>query len=304
MQTMYGMLAQGALTELDEIARATAASQPAGAGRRAVGPGVPRAGIRFEGVRFRYPGSDKDVLTGLDLELPAGTSTAIVGLNGAGKTTLVKLLAGLYAPASGRITVDGIDLRELDQRSWEQRLAVIFQDFIRYELDVAANVGMGAPGLLADERALREAISKARAEKVVSSLPAGLATPLSPHLEGGVGLSGGQWQRIAMARALFAVGSGASVLILDEPTAQLDVRAEVAFFDQFMALTAGLTTVVISHRFSTVRRADRIAVLENGRVAEYGEHDALLRKQGRYAALFRLQARRFSDEPASDEGAA
>jgi ATP-binding cassette subfamily B protein len=232
------------------------------------------------------------VLAGLDLELPAGRSTAIVGLNGAGKTTVVKLLAGLYRPDRGQITVDGTDLRELDPAGWQRRIAVIFQDYVRYELDAAANIGLGAPG--ADPAGVVVAADWAGAAGVIDALPAGLATPLSSRYAGGTDLSGGQWQRIALARALFAVGAGAGVLVLDEPTAQLDVRAEVAFFDRFMEITAGLTTVIISHRFSSVRRADRIVVLSGGRVAEAGRHDDLVAAGGQYARLFEQQARRFA----------
>jgi ATP-binding cassette subfamily B protein len=236
------------------------------------------------------------VLRELDLEFPAGTSTAVVGLNGAGKTTLVKLLSGLYEPAGGRITVDGAALEELDTRSWQRRLAVIYQDYVRYELDAAANIGLGAPGHLGDARALKRAIERAGAANVIAALPDGLATVLSSRYSGGVDLSGGQWQRIALARALFAVQAGASVLVLDEPTAQLDARAEAAFFDRFLELTRGLTTVVISHRFSTVRRAGRIAVLDGGRITERGSHEELMAAGGQYAELFELQARRFAGE--------
>jgi ATP-binding cassette subfamily B protein len=247
-------------------------------------------------VSFSYPGSSRKVLRELDLEFPAGTSTAIVGLNGAGKTTLVKLLSRLYEPIGGRISVDGIGLDEFDARSWQRRLAVIYQDYVRYELDAAANIGLGAPGHLEDTQALERAIEWAGAAEVIATLPDGLATVLSSRYSGGVDLSGGQWQRIALARALFAVQAGASVLVLDEPTAQLDVRAEVAFFDRFLELTSGLTTVVISHRFSTVRRADRIVVLDGGRISEQGSHGELVAMGGQYAELFELQARRFADE--------
>ncbi len=257
---------------------------------------VPVCGIAFEKVSFSYPGSSRTVLRELDLEFPAGTSTAIVGLNGAGKTTLVKLLSRLYEPIGGRISVDGVGLDEFDARSWQRRLAVIYQDYVRYELDAAANIGLGAPGHLGDSAALERAIKGAGAAEVIATLPDGLATVLSSRYSGGVDLSGGQWQRIALARALFAVQAGASVLVLDEPTAQLDVRAEVAFFDRFLELTRGLTTVVISHRFSTVRRADRIVVLDGGRITEQGSHEELMTAGGQYAELFELQARRFADE--------
>jgi ATP-binding cassette, subfamily B, bacterial len=293
-QTLDGMRARDSMLEIERAAaqRSPGRLRPAG---RPAGQ-APVSGIAFEKVSFSYPGSGRTVLRELDLEFPAGASTAIVGLNGAGKTTLVKLLSGLYEPSGGRITVDGADLKELDARSWQRRLAVIYQDYVRYELDAAANIGLGAPGHLGDSGALERAIKWVGAAGVIAALPDGLATVLSSRYTGGVDLSGGQWQRIALARALFAVQGGASVLVLDEPTAQLDARAEVAFFDRFLELTRGLTTVVISHRFSTVRRADRIAVLDGGQITERGRHEELVAAGGQYAELFRRQARRFADE--------
>jgi ATP-binding cassette subfamily B protein len=291
LQTANGMLTQQMIAELERLFRPDPAQVACGGMSAA---SMPRSVVRFESVHFQYPRSERKVLNGLDLDLPAGTSTAIVGVNGAGKTTLVKLLARHYEPTEGRISVDGTDLRELNAPGWRRRLAVIFQDYVRYEMDAAANIGMGAAEYLRDEAALRAAALQAGADGIVASLPAGLATPLSSRYAGGVDLSGGQWQRIALARALLAVSAGSSVLVLDEPTAQLDVRAEVAFFDRFLELTRGLTTVIISHRFSTVRHADRIVVLEDGRVAEGGTHDELMRAGGRYATMFWLQAHRFS----------
>jgi ATP-binding cassette, subfamily B, bacterial len=293
-QTQDGMRAHESMLEIERAAEQRSPGRPRPGGRPA-GP-VPVSGIAFEKVSFAYPGSGPSVLRELDLELPAGTSTAIVGLNGAGKTTLVKLLSRMYEPTGGRISVDGAGLEELDARSWQRRLAVIYQDYVRYELDVAANIGLGAPGHMGDSQALERAIEWAGAAGVTAALPSGLATVLSSRYSDGVDLSGGQWQRIALARALFAVQAGASVLVLDEPTAQLDVRAEVAFFDRFLELTRGLTTVVISHRFSTVRRADRIAVLDGGQITEQGSHEELMAAGGQYAQLFGLQARRFADE--------
>jgi len=280
-----------------EIERAAARRSPGSPrpGWRPAGQ-APVSGIAFEKVTFAYPGSDRKILDELDLELPAGTSTAIVGLNGAGKTTLVKLLARIYEPTGGQITADGIPLAEFGARSWRKRLAVIYQDYVRYELDAAANIGLGAPELMGDAAALERAVEWAGAAGVTAALPDGLSTILSSRYPGGVDLSGGQWQRIALARALFAVEGGASVLVLDEPTAQLDVRAEVAFFDRFLELTCGLTTVVISHRFSTVRRADQIVVLDGRRITERGSHGELMAAGGTYAELFRLQARRFAEE--------
>jgi ATP-binding cassette, subfamily B, bacterial len=289
VQTQYGMQAHDSIQSI-----ATSGAAPASSARQRIAGRAPVDAVRFEQVSFSYPGSDRPVLAGLDLVLPAGTSTAIVGLNGSGKTTLVKLLAQLYQPTAGRIVVDGLDLAGLDPSSWQRRLAIIQQDYVRYELDAAANIGLGAPSQLHDATAIRRACAWAGATSVIESLPAGLSTVLSSRYQGGVDLSGGQWQRIALARALFAVQAGASVLILDEPTAHLDVRAEVAFFDQFLELTEGLTTIVISHRFSTVRRAQRIVVLQGGQIAEQGTHDQLITIQGSYAGLFKLQARRFS----------
>ncbi len=293
-QTQDGMRAHESMLEIERAAARRSPGRPRPGGRLA--GQAPVSGIAFEKVSFAYPGSGRHMLRELDLEFPAGTSTAIVGLNGAGKTTLVKLLSGLYEPTGGRISVDGAGLEELDTRSWQRRLAVIYQDYVRYELDVAANIGLGAPGHMGDTGALERAIEWAGAAGVTAALPDGLATILSSRYSGGVDLSGGQWQRIALARALFAVQAGASVLVLDEPTAQLDARAEVAFFDRFLELTRGLTTVVISHRFSTVRRADRIAVLDGGRITERGSHEELMAAGGQYAELFGLQARRFAGE--------
>ena len=253
---------------------------------------LPTRSIRFSGVGFAYPGGRR-VFDGLDLTIPAGSSLAVVGANGAGKTTLVKLLGRLYEPDAGAILVDGIPLAELDLASWRCRLAVIFQDFVRYQLTVAENVGFGGLDRLGERAALAAAAIKAGASTVVERLPAGWDTPLGRQYKDGAELSGGEWQRVALARALFAVEAGAGVLVLDEPTANLDVRAEAELFDRFLDLTRGLTTILISHRFSTVRRADRICVLEHGRVVELGSHDDLLAARGRYAELFGLQAARF-----------
>jgi ATP-binding cassette, subfamily B, bacterial len=288
-QTEHGMRMYGAVERFEasaaqQLATETGAKDPAGR---------PRQSIRFERVTFGYGDGSEPVLRDLDLTIEAGRSLAIVGLNGAGKTTLVKLLARLYEPQSGRIAVDGIDVRSFPARAWRDRLGAIFQDFVHYDLPVRDNVGFGAPALLGDAGRIRSALDRAGALAVVEELPRGLDTVLSREYEDGADLSGGQWQRVAIARALMAVEAGASVLVLDEPTANLDVRAEAAFFDRFLELTAGVTTILISHRFSSVRRADRIVVLEEGAVVEDGTHSELLARGGRYAELFTLQAERF-----------
>jgi ATP-binding cassette subfamily B protein len=291
VQTQFGLHSFHALRTFEQqIASARTARPTAPVAVRR-----PEQGIRFEGVRFRYTDDTPWVLDGLDLELGAGRSTAIVGLNGAGKTTLVKLLAGLYEPVEGRILVDGVDLRDLDTQDWQRQLALIFQDYVRYELTAAENIGLGAPALLDDREAVTAAARRAGALDALSGLPEGLDTTLSRRYPGGRDLSGGQWQRVALARALLAIQGGSSVLVLDEPTAQLEVRAEAEFFDRFLATTEDITSVVISHRFSTVRHADRIAVIEHGRVVECGDHVELVALGGRYADLFELQAQRFRD---------
>jgi ATP-binding cassette subfamily B protein len=289
-QLLFGMVAVPALRRFEH---ATAALAQAAAGAPA--DGMPAREIRCEGLRFAYPGSGREVLRGLDLSIRAGESLAIVGLNGAGKTTLVKLLAGLYEPTGGRIAIDGSDLAALDARAWRRRIAVIFQDFVRYELPARENIRFGALHHGGGDEAIDRVAALAGAGAPLAALPLGLDTTLARGYEGGADLSGGEWQRVALARALYAVDAGASVLVLDEPTANLDVRAEAALFDRFLELTAGVTTILISHRFSTVRHADRICVLEHGRVGEQGSHAELVAAGGRYAELFRLQAARFDD---------
>jgi ATP-binding cassette, subfamily B, bacterial len=268
--------------------------------------GTPVREIRLVDVRFAYPGRDAAVFDGLNLTIEAGRSLGIVGLNGAGKTTLIKLLTGLEVPQRGRITVDGTDLLDLDPSSWRKAVAAIFQDFVRYELPARDNVGFGALERLRSpnhDSAILSAAARSGAASVLAALPAGLETPLSRRFDGGVDISGGQWQRIALARAVMAVQSGARVLVLDEPTAQLDVRAEAEIYDRFLELTHGLTTIVISHRFSTVRRADRIVVLDAGRISESGSHDELVAADGQYARLFRQQAMRYVDTTSGGDDA-
>jgi ATP-binding cassette subfamily B protein len=251
---------------------------------------MPRRAIAFRRMSFAYPGQRDLVFDGLDLEIRAGESIAIVGPNGAGKTTLVKLLCGLLEPTSGTIEIDGADLGMLDRAAWQGRVAAIFQDYVRYPFSARDNVILGRPAT--GEAALERALTRAGAQDLIADLPQGLDTSLAREF-GGLDLSGGQWQRIALARALYAVERGAGVLVLDEPTAQLDVRAEAELFDRFLDLTAGLTTILISHRFSSVRHASRIVVLEAGHVVEDGSHTELMAGPTRYAELFNLQARHF-----------
>jgi ABC-type multidrug transport system fused ATPase/permease subunit len=225
------------------------------------------------------------VLDRLDLVIPAGSSLAIVGQNGAGKTTLAKLLCRLYDPQSGAIEADDIDLRDLDVAEWRGRITAVFQDFIRLEMPLRDNVApSGAP-----DEVVRTALESAGAAGL-----AGLDTILARGYTGGTDLSGGQWQRVALARALAAVQLGAGVVLLDEPTAQLDVRGEAEIFERILTATRRCTTILISHRFSTVRQADRICVLEGGRVVELGTHDELMALRGRYQTMFDLQAQRFN----------
>jgi ATP-binding cassette subfamily B protein len=287
-----------ALPHTNDLERSLARAQVELTGRLPAA-GLPARGISFDQVRFRYPRSSADTLAGLDLALPAGRSLALVGVNGAGKTTLVKLLCRLHDPNAGQITVDGFPLSQLDPREWRRQVAVVFQDFCRYPFSVADNIALGAAGSAADHDGLRRAARQAGALEFIERLPRGWETIVSRQYAGGVDLSGGQWQKLALARALFAVDNGARVLVLDEPTSSLDVRSEAAFFDQFLTVTSGLTTLVISHRFSTVRHANRIVTLDGGRIAEQGTHGELMDANGMYASMFRAQAAHFSAEGAA-----
>ncbi|MCF2528461.1 ABC transporter ATP-binding protein [Yinghuangia soli] len=252
------------------------------------------ASITFEDVWFRYPGTERDVLRGLDLHIPAGDSVAIVGENGVGKTTLLKLLCGFFTPTRGRILIDGADIGTVPPAHWRDRIAVVFQDFARLELSARDNIGLAALGRGApDEAALREAAGAVGILERIEALPRGWDSVLSPAYKGGGDLSGGQWQRIALARALYAADEGAGVLVLDEPTAALDVTAETELFDRLMDTAHDLTNIVVSHRFSTVRRAARIVVVADGKVAEDGSHAALMELGGMYRTLHELQAERF-----------
>ncbi|WP_202918693.1 ABC transporter ATP-binding protein [Saccharothrix deserti] len=255
-------------------------------GRQAA-DGMPAREIRFRDVRFSYAPDAPPVLDGFDLTVPAGSSLAVVGVNGAGKTTLAKLLCRLYDPTAGRIEVDGVDLRELSLDHWRRRLSVIFQDYVRYDLSLRDNV---AP-LGGSDAEILAALRDADASGV-----ADLDTVLAPGYVGGVDLSGGQWQRVALARVLHGVRHGAGVVILDEPTAQLDIRGEARVFQRLLEATRGCTTILISHRFATVRLVDRICVLEHGRVVELGSHEELMAAGGRYRTMFDLQASRFEEE--------
>jgi ABC-type multidrug transport system fused ATPase/permease subunit len=249
---------------------------------------MPQRDVRFRDVTFGYSTSATPVLSSFDLTVPAGTSVAIVGQNGAGKTTLAKLLCRLYDPQSGAIEIDGVDLRDLDIGSWRRRVTAVFQDFVRYELSLRDNVAPnGAP-----DDVILAALADAGAHEVLARLD-GLDTVLAKGYERGTELSGGQWQRIALARTLCAVRQGAGLVLLDEPTAQLDVRGESEIFERVLAATRHVTTVLVSHRFSTVRLADRICVVEGGRVVELGAHAELIERGGRYATMFDLQASRF-----------
>jgi len=283
----------GAAAPVAAVLRLEPAMRPAGALRSGDRPAgtTPAREIRLRDVTFAYPAgastppsAGAPVLQHFDLSIPAGSSLAIVGQNGAGKTTIAKLLCRLYDPQSGAIEIDGVDIRELDLASWRSRVAAVFQDFIRLELPLRDNVApAGAP-----DDVVRAALESAGATNL-----AALDTVLARGYDGGTDLAGGQWQRIALARALAAVTLGAGVVLLDEPTAQLDVRGEAEIFDRLLAATRHCTTILISHRFSTVRHADRICVLEHGRVIELGTHDELIALAGRYRTMFDLQAQRF-----------
>ncbi|HLK35306.1 MAG TPA: ABC transporter ATP-binding protein [Polyangiaceae bacterium] len=245
-------------------------------------------GIAFEDVGFRYPGKERWALRHVDLAIPGGASLALVGENGAGKTTLVKLLTRLYEPTEGRIVLDGRDLREWDPEALRKRFGVLFQDFNQYQLKVRENVGMGSIDHLEDVPRIERAVERGGATEVVAALVGGLEAPLGRWFQDGSELSGGQWQKVALARAFMR--EEADILVLDEPTAALDAEAEHAVFQRFRELAQGRTTIVISHRFPTVRMASRIVVLDGGAIVESGTHDELVAKGGKYARMFALQA--------------
>jgi ATP-binding cassette, subfamily B, bacterial len=258
---------------------------------------APVATISCEDLRFRYGGAEDDVLCGLSLAIPEGQSLAIVGLNGAGKTTLARLIAGLDAPSGGCVRVGGTSIEDANRRSWQRQVVAVFQDFGRYELTVRDNIAFGSLAQADDEEGLRAVARQAGLLTFIEALPNGWNTVMSSGYPGGVDASGGEWQRIAIARALFGLRHGARLLIMDEPAASLDARAEAQLYDTFHELTAGATTVAISHRFATVRKAERVVVLDHGQIIEDGTHEELITAGGRYAELFRLQAKRFEGVP-------
>ena len=249
------------------------------------------AGVRFENVWFRYPGAAQDAVRGVSLEIRRGQSVALVGHNGSGKTTLVKLLAGLYAPDSGRILYRGLDLARWDPVALRSHIGVIFQDFNRYQLKVGENIGVGDVAALGNAERWRAAADAGRAAEFIDLLPAGYETQLGRWFNEGQELSGGQWQRVALARAFMR--SGAEILVLDEPTSSMDAQTEAEIFEHFQSLTRDKIVVLISHRFSTVRQADLIVVMDRGEIVEQGTHEELVRRKGRYARLFELQARAY-----------
>ena len=259
------------------------------AGGTAVRGPHPEDGVRFEDVSFTYPGAEEPALEHITLQLTPGTSLALVGENGSGKTTLIKLLTRLYAPSAGRILLDGQDLALWDERALRERIGVIFQDFVRYQMLVGENVGAGDERYFEDEERWRVAAAKGRASDFIDTLPTGYRTQLGKWFRDGRELSGGQWQKIALSRAFMR--TRADILVLDEPTAAMDAQAEAEVFEHFRQLAHDRITILISHRFSTVRMADQIVVLNAGRIVERGTHEQLMQLNGRYAHLFTLQAR-------------
>ncbi|MGB6298665.1 MAG: ABC transporter ATP-binding protein [Rivularia sp. (in: cyanobacteria)] len=255
---------------------------------RAIKGTNPQDGIRFENVSFTYPGSTKPALKDISLHLKPGEKLAIVGENGSGKTTLIKLLTRLYTPESGRILLDGLNLEEWDLDALRQRIGVIFQNFVRYQFTVGENIGVGDVEKLEDEKAWEIAAEKGMAQPFIERLPDGFTTQLGRWFKSGQELSGGQWQKIALSRAFMR--KSADILVLDEPTSAIDSQAEYEIFDRFRNLTEDKMVFLISHRFSTVRMADKIVVIEQGEVLETGTHEELLKANGRYATLFSLQA--------------
>ena len=256
-------------------------------GRVTHGP-VPAEGIKFQDVTFTYPGAESPALTSINLDIRPGESVALVGENGSGKTTLIKLLTRLYKPDSGCILLDGLELSEWDETTLRQRIGVIFQDFVRFQLKVGENIGAGDVLRFDDEALWRTAADNGMATPFVDKMPAGFHTQLGKWFRDGRELSGGQWQKIALSRAFMR--SNADILVLDEPTSSMDAAAEAEIFRHFRTLTADHISILISHRFSTVRMAEKIVVLEQGSIVECGSHQELVAIDGRYARLFALQA--------------
>jgi ATP-binding cassette subfamily B protein len=254
----------------------------------ALGGPDPADGLRFEDVWFRYPGQDQDALRGISLHLKPGHKLALVGENGSGKTTLIKLLARLYEPSQGRIVLDGLDVREWDRGALHRRIGVIFQDFVRYQLSVGENIGAGDLERFDEEGAWEQAAERGMAASFIEQMPKGYQTQLGKWFNDGRELSGGQWQKIALSRAFMR--TSADILVFDEPTAAMDAEAEAQVFDRVRALTESQIAILISHRFSTVRMADEIAVLAHGKIGEFGTHAELMALGGTYAHLFNLQA--------------
>lgn len=276
---------QSARSASDTGATTAAQATPAGLAAR----------LECRGLRYGYPGG-AEVFAGLDLVLEPGRSVALVGENGAGKTTLAMLLAGLLAPTDGEVVVDDHTLDHTTRPSWQRQSAVLFQDFVRYQgTSLYDNVAFGAVEHLVDRGAVEQVGSEAGLDDVVSGMPLGWQSVLGPAYQSGSDLSGGQWQRVGLARCLFALRHGARLLILDEPAASLDVAAETELYDRFLELTGGVTTIIVSHRLAAVRHADRIIVIEGGRVVEDGPHETLMRRGGGYAEMFELQSSRFNE---------
>src|SRR5450759_4824886 len=253
-----------------------------------------RGEIRFDNVSFAYPGADKNAVTDLSFTVKAGETLAVVGRNGAGKTTLFKLICRLYDPSGGRILIDGIDLRDFEPNQLRRQIGAMFQDYVDYQATAAENIGLGNVPEIADRDAVVSASKQAGSDELIANLPEGYDTALGKWFDAGVNLSGGEWQKVALARAFMR--EDARILLLDEPTSALDAQAEYDLFERLRSLTHGRTAVYISHRFSTVRRADRIIFLEHGRLVEEGTHQELMRLDGRYARLFRMQAAAYTGE--------
>ena len=256
-------------------------------------PNPVRGEIRFDHVSFAYPGAAENALTDLSFTVDAGETIAIVGRNGAGKTTLFKLICRLYDPTDGRIMIDGIDIRDVEPAELRAQIGGMFQDYVTYQATAAENIGLGHLDAIADREAILKASRQAGSDGLIAGLPQGYETALGKWFDAGVNLSGGEWQKVALARAFMR---DARILLLDEPTSALDAQAEYELFERIHSLTRGRTAVYISHRFSTVRRADRILFLEHGRLVEQGTHEQLMRLNGRYARLFRLQASAYTGE--------